>query len=953
MAIQRFRDVSIRRKQTLIILLTSGVALFIAGAAFVAYDLMIFRREMVENASSLAEVVGNNCTGSLDFNDPKSAAESLAALRGEASVIFACIYDREGRPFATYARNHSRASAAPPVKATSHEFTREQLQLFRNITVHGEVIGTIYIASSLDEFTERITAYAGIVVVVLVGSLLVALLLSSLLQRVISGPILELAALARAVAQEKNYSLRARKPGEDEVGQLVGGFNEMLAEIQERDFALQAARESLEFRVSERTAELATTNQALQAEIAERQQAEVALRESRQIIEGIINAIPVRVFWKDKNLVYLGCNAAFARDAGFADPKDVIGKDDYQMGWQAQAELYRGDDRQIIEGGNSKLFIEEPQTTTKGDTIALLTSKLPLRSATGEICGVIGTYVDISERKRAEESLRESEERFSGAFEHAPIGVALVSPDGHWLRVNKALCDLVGYSEAELLACTFQDITHPDDLEGDLENVRRMLAREIGSYQIEKRYFHKDGHVVAALLNVSLVCDGKGQPRYFISQIQDITERKRAEETLRRTEALYRSAITGAGAVPYSYDFQTRTYAFMGEGIKQLIGYAPNEVNGQLWDRILEKSIMLGEAAGLDLTEAARRVKAGELRYWRCDMLITTRDGKPRWISDASVQNLDAAGRVTGSVGILQDITERKEAEAELERIHQQLLEVSRAAGMAEVASSVLHNVGNVLNSVNTSASVVADRLRLFKLDGIARVAGLLEQNRGNLAEFLSTDDRADQVVNFLKSLAQHLASEQEVALNELKELTQNIEHIKDIVVMQQSYAKISGVAERIKPADLVEDALRMNAGALTRHEVQLAREYDPQAPEIIVEKHRVLQILVNLIRNAKYACDESGRPEKRLTVSVSNGGDGVRITVKDNGVGIPPENLNRIFNHGFTTRKGGHGFGLHSGALAAKELGGSLTAHSDGPGCGATFMLELPITKTQSEPCI
>jgi PAS domain S-box-containing protein len=382
----------------------------------------------------------------------------------------------------------------------------------------------------------------------------------------------------------------------------------------------------------------------------------------------------------------------------------------------------------------------------------------------------------------------------------------------------------------------------------------------------------------------------------------------------------------------------------MGEGIQQLIGYAPHEVNGGVWKGIIQKSVMLGEAAGVDKDEAANRVKAGDLRHWRCDMLVTTADGKSRWISDASVQNLDDSGRVTGSVGILQDITERKQAEAELERAHRQLLDVSRAAGMAEVATSVLHNVGNVLNSVNTSAGVVMDCLKTSKADGVSRIAELFEHNRENLTQFLATDGRADQVINFLKSLAQRLTSERNAALRELQELNKNIEHIKDIVVMQQSYAKVSGVTEKVKPTDLVEDALRMNAGALARHRVRLVREYDPHLPEITVEKHKVLQILVNLIRNAKYACDESGLDDKCMTLRVTNGDDHVRISVTDNGVGIPAENLKRIFNHGFTTREHGHGFGLHSGALAAKEMGGELFVSSDGPGRGATFTVELPI---------
>jgi signal transduction histidine kinase len=184
--------------------------------------------------------------------------------------------------------------------------------------------------------------------------------------------------------------------------------------------------------------------------------------------------------------------------------------------------------------------------------------------------------------------------------------------------------------------------------------------------------------------------------------------------------------------------------------------------------------------------------------------------------------------------------------------------------------------------------------------------------------------------------------ADQEAISHELESLRENVEHIKEIVAMQQNYATVGGVKETINLVTLVEDSMRMNEGALSRHRVEVIREYE-NVPPMNVEKHKILQILVNLVRNAKHACDESGRADKGLTLRVANGDGRVRISVIDNGIGIPPENLTRIFNHGFTTRKGGHGFGLHSGALAAKEMGGSLTVHSDGPGQGAAFTLELP----------
>jgi C4-dicarboxylate-specific signal transduction histidine kinase len=225
----------------------------------------------------------------------------------------------------------------------------------------------------------------------------------------------------------------------------------------------------------------------------------------------------------------------------------------------------------------------------------------------------------------------------------------------------------------------------------------------------------------------------------------------------------------------------------------------------------------------------------------------------------------------------------------------------------------------------------------------VAKVAALLSQHADD-QKFLIEDERGKQLPGYLKDLGEHLRKEQATVLNELDSLVKNIEHIKEIVVMQQDYAKLSGISVAVKTSNMVEDALRMNVSALTRHEVNVAREFVDDLT-IIVDKHAVLQILVNLIRNAKYACNESGRSDKLVAVRIfKNGTEGINIQITDNGVGIPRENLSRLFSRGFTTRSDGHGFGLHSCLMAAKEMGGALTAQSDGPGMGAVFTLVLPV---------
>ena len=307
--------------------------------------------------------------------------------------------------------------------------------------------------------------------------------------------------------------------------------------------------------------------------------------------------------------------------------------------------------------------------------------------------------------------------------------------------------------------------------------------------------------------------------------------------------------------------------------------------------------------------------------------------------------SIDASPRL---VGIDIDITERVEADERERNLQQQLRDASRQAGMAEIATNVLHNVGNVLNSVNISASVVTDRVKKPRSSALGKVAALLQQHEGGLAAFVSTDERAKHLPAYLAQLAEHLTLDQEVTLQELESLRKNIDHIKEIVTMQQSYSKLVGVPERLAVKNLVDDALRMNCGSFSRHGVTLKCEFE-EVPEIVVEKHKVLQILVNLLRNAKHACDTSNKTDKQVVMRVSNQAGGVQIKVTDNGVGILPEHMTRIFTHGFTTKKEGHGFGLHSGALAARDLGGALRVDSAGPGRGATFTLDLPLKSPET----
>lgn len=288
-------------------------------------------------------------------------------------------------------------------------------------------------------------------------------------------------------------------------------------------------------------------------------------------------------------------------------------------------------------------------------------------------------------------------------------------------------------------------------------------------------------------------------------------------------------------------------------------------------------------------------------------------------------------------------IAAKDKAHNDLQQAQQKLIELSRMSGMAEVATGVLHNVGNALNSINVSATLISDRMSTSETGQLCQVATMLDGKNGGLSEFLTTDPRGRRIVPYLVRLSQHMQKERGEICGEAASLLKHVGHIKEIVSMQQGYARNCGVMEKVAAEELIENALSLSASALDRDGIVIVRDFEP-LENMVTDRHKVLQILLNLLQNAKDAVKAGGRMPRRILVRLRKAGASrVRFAVEDSGIGIAPENLARIFSHGFTTKKDGHGFGLHSGALAAAELGGTLKVASAGLGFGATFTLELP----------
>jgi PAS domain S-box-containing protein len=651
----------------------------------------------------------------------------------------------------------------------------------------------------------------------------------------------------------------------------------------------------------------------------------------------LIDSAPVAIYHTDATGNRTYGNAQYRRLFGLTREQSV---NDWVQGVHA-------DDRARVENAWSDFFRRprpvriEYRTETNEGAVCLFSEQVV---AAHGVAGFVGTVSDLTDLVTSASNPPKAETLFRDTFDQAPIGVAYANRSGKFQRCNKAFCELLGFDAGELEYRSIGDLTYPEDAERTATELERLWSGAIESMDLEKRYIRKDGGVVWVRATTALVREGNSTPECSVEFLRNISIRKELAAELLQQRVLLEAVITElpvallacdvAGEITHSNRAAAELHLFDAQDPSAQQSPAPSLLAAEVY---LADGITPVSVSDHPLARALR----GEI-ISNLELVIVPRNSSPRTTLSSARRLVGPDGQTRGAVAVIQDTTERKLSDLELERVHKQLMAASRQAGMAEIATNVLHNVGNILNSINISASLVAERIKQSTAPSLCRVATLLREKGERVGEFITTDERGKRIPEYLAALGDQLVANQKMALQELASLRDNLEHIKDTVAMQQTYAKLCGVTEVVEVVDLVEDSLRLNAGAFVRHGVTLRREFS-DVPSIAVDKHKVLQILVNLVRNAKYACDESGRTDKLITLRVERAASGVRISVVDNGVGIAPENMGRLFRHGFTTRQSGHGFGLHSGALAAQELGGSLRAESEGLGCGAAFILELP----------
>ena len=524
-------------------------------------------------------------------------------------------------------------------------------------------------------------------------------------------------------------------------------------------------------------------------------------------------------------------------------------------------------------------------------------------------------------------------------IESAPVAMYQTDAEGNVIYVNPEYRRVFGLRPEQSLGDWALGV-HPDD-RARMERSWADFCANPRAVTFEYRTATQNGSVRHFTEQVVPV---KGMAA-FVGTISDVTDlaSKRLTAALEEYRTLLDTLIANLPLSLIACDAEGRITLYNRAAAELCSMQSENSSVGKTCEHVVGAQIY--HADGLTPLDLEDRPLVKALRGELVDdmeLVVVPRDSNER-VTLTNGRRLTAPdGRALGAFVITEDVTERRRSELELEEVHEQLRTSARQAGMAEVATSILHNVGNVLTSIHVSATMVQDGLERSKAPELCEVAELLLSQGARIGEFMANDERGKIVPGYLQALGQQLTAEHEAALEHMATLRKSLEHVDSAVAMQQKFARVASLRETVSVVDLVEDSLRLCSSAFNRHGIELRREFHPM-PAITVDKHKVLQILVNLIHNAMNACNESDRKDKALTLRIEGGQPLICIAVIDNGVGIAPENMGRLFTHGFTTRPKGHGFGLHSGAIAARELGGSLRVESAGVGKGATFILELP----------
>lgn len=677
---------------------------------------------------------------------------------------------------------------------------------------------------------------------------------------------------------------------------------------------------------------------SLQKEIAQRQKRELQLRILTDNVPGAVMQVRCT---RDHVLKNEFLNKKFTEIFGLEADQETVADDFFNHIPDAEKQAYAQSIRDAINN-RAPWHYKGRFNRPDGKTIWFSSHSIPCEEGSDIV--FYGILRDITERHQAEETLR----RTQTIFNKAPMGIWQMGSKGEILNVNEQGCRSLGYTKEELCSMKVFDIDPDVDTERWEKSIDSL--KETGTAVIESHHRRKNGDVFPIQVIQDLMI--LGEQECHVAFVQDITERKKNEAQLKnlfhelqeseeRFKALHNASFGGIAIHDKGFIVECN------QGLSELSGYSRDELMGMNGLQYLiagrsRKMVKEKIASGCEKPYEAYALHKNGKEY---PVRVTARNIPYKGRQVRTVEFRDITEEQTRTLELETQVAQKEKAMKQLAKSRSSLAEASRAAGMAEVATNVLHNVGNVLNSINTSSSILLDQLQNSRMVNIQKIVDMLPRSENELAEFLSRDPKGRQIPGYLESLARALQTEQQTMLKETEQLNAQTHHASQIIAMQQHYGRVHGVKEPLVLEQLIEDVIGMENKGLKQSGITLERQFE-SVPAITTDRHQIMQILLNLIVNAKNACNENDKEQGHIIVRLScKNKNKIQIQIQDNGIGIAPENISRIFQHGFTTRSNGHGFGLHSGAITAKQLGGSLTAESTGPGCGATLTLTLPLS--------